>query len=210
MISEADDFKMPKWMECTWRRKACEKDECPICGRIKRDRQSHIARGEDPDSMEAALEDVSRSFAETAELLQKEVERMGIDLNNLEDATEPPEAETFPLYRQVKHWRDAIFKMLEGLNDQIAETEAAKDLAWYTNLTPVKAYRQLCNRWEIENEEDAELAAPDYNYTRSVLRDCFRIIKYSLATLSQQALQDGITLFIPIFPADLEKQVLEI
>ena len=73
MIKEFDNkkFKMPKWMECTWRRVPCGRDDCPICSRIKKDRQRYIERGEDPDAAESVFEDVSRNFKEALQMIKK-------------------------------------------------------------------------------------------------------------------------------------------
>ncbi|MBU4298954.1 hypothetical protein KJ636_02845 [Patescibacteria group bacterium] len=44
-LLEKKGFQMPKWMECNWRRVPCGKENCPICGRIKKDRQRLIYSG---------------------------------------------------------------------------------------------------------------------------------------------------------------------
>ena len=76
---------MAAWQDCQWRRKPCGKDECPICGGIKRDRAELAVQGEDPDSMESALKMVGKTMAETLGLLYKQAEEMGIGLENPDD-----------------------------------------------------------------------------------------------------------------------------
>lgn len=41
-IGTKDDFKMPKWMDCVWRRVPCGKWSCKICGRIQQDKLQHV------------------------------------------------------------------------------------------------------------------------------------------------------------------------
>ena len=76
MKTKTAKFKMPKWMDCAWRRVACEKDSCPICGRINKDRKRHIEAGEDPDDIGMVFEDVGRTFKETLELIKKDAENL--------------------------------------------------------------------------------------------------------------------------------------
>lgn len=56
--------EMKKWQDCQWLRVPCGEDECPICGPIKKSRERHIARGDNPDSAENVMADVSRNFKE--------------------------------------------------------------------------------------------------------------------------------------------------
>ena len=183
-IGNTKDFKMPKWMECTWRRVPCGKDDCPICGRIKKDRQRHIERGEDPDDFENAIEDVGQSFKETLELIKKDAESKGFDITNIQDIQEPPEPEKFPLYIKINQWNKKIMALEDAARLSEAfwiYTEAAADLFWYANILTAKTYRQLCNRWHIEN--GGEYGDFDYQYTGRVLEECLKILKKSLREL---------------------------
>ena len=180
-------FKMPKWMECTWRRVPCGRDDCPICGRIKRDRQRHILRGEDPDDIKSVFEDVDQNFKEVLQIIKKDAESKGFDITNIENIQEPPEPEKFPLYRKVKKWNEAVRAI--GDRAEIAGefwiyTEAAVDLFWYANTLMARTYRQLCNRWHIENGD--EYGEFDYQYTRRVLKETLKIFKKSLRELIKE------------------------
>ena len=177
-------FEMPKWMECTWRRVPCGRDDCPICGQIKKDRQKHIEKGENPDSMESAFEDVGRNLKEAISMIKRDVERFGIDITNIEDIKEPPEPESFPLYKEVKKWEKEVSKIgdeAELSGSWWIHTEAAADLFWYSRTLLAKTYRQLCNRWHIKNGDD--YGKFDHKYTRYVLKECLKILKNSLKEL---------------------------
>lgn len=210
-IGNAKDFKMPKWMECAWRRVPCGKDNCPICGRIKRDRQRHIEKGEDPDDPKFALEDVGQNFKEALEIIKKDAESKGFDITNIEKIQEPPEPEEFPFYRKVKEWNKEVFKIgdeAELSGNWWIYTEAAADLFWYANTLLAKVYRQLCNRWHIKNGDD--YGKFDYQYTGYVLKECFEILKKSLKELDSNYPQRQKLNSIYLNLLKLEKEIIKI
>jgi len=183
-IGRAKDFKMPKWMECTWRRVPCGKDECPICGRIKRDHQRHIEKGENPDDLKSVFEDVGRNFKEALEMVKKDAENKGFNITNIENIKEPPEPKEFPLYGEVEKWNKSVTvlgDMAQVLGEFWIHTEAAADLFWYANTLMAKTYRQLCNRWHIKNGDD--YGKFDHRYTGYILKECLKILKKSLREL---------------------------
>ncbi|MDP3954271.1 MAG: hypothetical protein Q8Q06_02550 [bacterium] len=174
----------PVWMECTWRRITCGKNACLFCGRINKNRELHIDRGEDPDSMEAALEDVSGNFKEVFKMIKADADSKGIDIENLKDVDnmkEPPEPEKFRLYKKIMAWHDSTFDVIEDAllaGQDWADGDHGLDLAWYANLLPAKTYRQLCNRWFLDNGED--YGDFDFEYTAYVLKECMDAVKNSL------------------------------
>ncbi len=183
-IGKTDNLKMPKWVECTWRRVPCGKDDCPICGRIKKDRQRHIEKGEDPDDLKNVFEDAGRNLKEALEMIKKDAEGMNIDIINIKDIKEPPEPEEFPLYQASREWGKEISKIrdeAELSGNWWIYTEEAADLFWYANTLMAKTYRQLCNRWHIKNGDD--YGDFDYQYTGYVLKECLKILKRSLKEL---------------------------
>lgn len=190
--TEIDGFAIPQWWRCQWQRLGCGEDSCRLCGRINRDRRKHMARGEDPDSPEAALADVAGAFHETMTMLRQDAKRRGIDLSHVdeEELREPPEPDTFLLYRQVMRWRKKMSDIVAGVcrsdGDSWTKTEAAKDLGWYGNLLPVKVYRQLCSRWEREHDP-AGYSEVDYQYTRYVIGQILVRLKKALARLTATA-----------------------
>ncbi|MBU4331620.1 hypothetical protein KKD19_06045 [Patescibacteria group bacterium] len=187
-----DDYEMeaPKWWECQWRRIPCGKDECPFCGRRNRQIKKHLARGEDPDSMKAVFEDVEENFKEVGEMLRKDAKRMGIDLNNLDDADcQPsPEPDELPLYNQVYKWQRSLMLALGKAGDQQepwTETEDFKDLVWYSGTLLAKTYRQLTSKWEADQGD--EYALGDYDYTRYIMNESIKIMEQALDTAKRES-----------------------
>lgn len=179
------DFKMPKWMECIWRKVPCGKDDCPICGRIKRDCQKHIKRDEDSDDPKFAIGDVGQNLKEALQIIKEDAESKGIDITNVKDIQEPPQPKEFPLYNKVEEWNKSV-RVLENTAEASGEfwlhTEEAADLFWYANILMVRTYRQLCNKWHIKNSND--YGEFDRQYTGYVLKECLEILKKSLKGLA--------------------------
>lgn len=180
--------EMKEWQDCQWRRQACDLDSCPICGRINRDREAHIKKGEDPDSMGSVIYDVSNNFKEMIGLLKKDAAKRGIDLNNLEDVKEPepPLPTDYDIYNKLMEWRQGIYDIAEAseaASDAWLFSEAGKDLIWYSSTVIVKLYRQLGTVWQMENEEDHYLEF-EYQYTGYVLGEVLGILSMALNELS--------------------------
>lgn len=173
---------IPKWMECVWRRVPCGQNSCPICGQINRDRQRHLVQGADPDSMAMAMEDVGHSLKEALMIIKADAASKGIDITNIDDIQEPPPPEAFPLYVKIFNWRRQVFKLLEPTDDDTwTKSEAGQDLLWYCQTLCSKTYRQLCNRWHLDNGDS--YGREDMVYTDYVLKECLAILKKSLTDL---------------------------
>lgn len=211
-LIKIDSFKVPNFWECGWRRIACGKKICIMCGKISRNRKKHTMKGENPDDLKFVLEDVGSSLAEALLAIKKDAERRGIDLTNIDDIKEPPRPHKFSLYRKVSNWRNEvseIFESAEASGSLWIGTEAAADLAWYINTLAAKTYRQLCNQWHIKNGDD--YGDFDYEYTKYVLAECVSILNRSLeklALLSSE--QKGDLLLAAAHLYKLEKQISEI
>lgn len=179
------EFKMPKFMDCAWKRIPCGEKNCKICGRIIADRERHIAKGEHPDSPESIFEDMGNSFKEALAIIKKDAERLGINIVNIDGIKEPPKPEEFPLYRQLKRWHGQIARIgndAENEEELWLDTEAAADLFWYANTLLAKVYRQLRNRWEMENGD--AYGKFDFQYTKGILKEVLKTIKKSLRELA--------------------------
>jgi hypothetical protein len=179
---------MKAWQDCQWKRDACGRDDCPICGPIKRQRAEHIAKGEDPDSVKAALADVSKNFQEMVELLTKMAKEKGIDLTAAEGepAPEPPLPIDYPLYNKIMDWRQGIYDIAEAsdiTSDAWLYTEAGEDLMWYASTLLVKVYRQLTTIWRIQNGR-GEFLDLEYKYTGYVIGQVLKILDKALLELS--------------------------
>lgn len=208
------ELKPPMWWECVWRRIQCGKDECPMCGKIKQGRLLHIIKGEDPDDMKSVFEDVGNSLADALRMVKEHMQEAGIDLENIDEAEmeEPPKPEEFPLYQIIEEWRKAVGGLIneaEAAGSPWLYTEAAADLIWYKNTFTAKTYRQLCNRWHLNRGD--KYREFDFTYTKYVLEECVKILKQSLAQLSElNSPQKGGLMVALKRIADLEKQILEI
>lgn len=85
-IGTIDDFKIPEWWDCAWRRVPCGRDECRMCGKIKQDRLRHIMKEEDPDDMKSVFEDVGNSLGGALAMIKQHAREMGIDITNINEA----------------------------------------------------------------------------------------------------------------------------
>ena len=204
------EFEMPGWMECFWKRKSCGKKGCPVCGRIEKDHEKNIERGENPDEMKFALDDLGKHFKETLDLVKKDAEKMGIDITNIDDIQAPPEPEKYPLCIEVVKWRDSVYSLIENKELPLwAYTEAADDLFWYSNTICAKTYRQFCNKWQIEKGD--KFGDFDYEYTKYVLSECFDIIQKSISELIPTCTEDKMKLmFVSDSALKLKAKVLKI
>ncbi|MBI4050290.1 MAG: hypothetical protein HY398_02475 [Candidatus Doudnabacteria bacterium] len=205
-------FKMPKWMECSWRRQECGRKSCKICSRLQKDRQRHLDAGEDPDDMAVVFEDISLAFKETLAAIKRDAERLGIDITNIDHIQEPPRPEKFSLYRKVAAWRHSMADLLEGadLDEEIWPfTDEGQDLSWYKNTLCAKVYRQLTNRWHLDSDDD--YGEFDYEYTQYVLKECLKILKASLSELIKMDLRHKPQFLIALANLNtLESKILKI
>jgi hypothetical protein len=175
---------MQAWQECSWRRRACGKMSCPICGRIARDRQKHILAGEDPDDLRAIFEDVGASLGEALTMIKQDALAHGIEISNIGDIKEPPPPETFPLYNKVREWWQGALEIVDCAEDDgelWLLSEAGQDFSWYISTLLAKTARQLDNRWHISAQDSC--GEFDYGYTRYVLFEVIAILKKSLSIL---------------------------
>ena len=74
---------------------------------IKRQQVEYIAKGKDPDSVEVALADASKSFQEMIGFLTKKTKEKGINLTAVkgESKPEPPLSIGYSLYNKIMDWR---------------------------------------------------------------------------------------------------------
>lgn len=171
--------QMPKWMDCTWCKIPCNKDSCPICGKINRDRRKHIENGEDPDNMDNILKDIKKDFIEVMEEIKKDIKEgknSKLISENVEEFSMP---ENFGIYRAISNWRDWLYNIAQSpVVGFWVQTEEADELLWYTNILMTKVYRQLYNRQSLKDKKEKDTT--DYDYTNYVLKESFKIIKESL------------------------------
>ena len=156
-VSYQQKTGMPDWMDCTWKRLPCMKDDCPICSRLR------------------DLEEENDLFTRGEFLIEiaGEQEEGGENL---------PDPDEFPFYKEVRGWLKEVIKIAENSRnsgDFWVFTEEAADLFWYMNVLSTKTYRQLCNRYSMENHSETANPA-DYKYTNHVLKEAVKRIKKAL------------------------------
>ena len=123
-------------------------------------------------------------LAETLAMVKKDTDRMGIDITNLDDVRGAPEPDAFPLAVKAETWYKHLLQYFEQENNRHATwlfTEEYLDLKWYAGTLNTKIYRQLCNRWYVDNEKD--YGDFDYQYTTKVLDEVCEIINRSFQNL---------------------------
>lgn len=125
-----DDFDVPVWWDCVWRRVPCGADACRFCGRLNAQRKKHIDRGEDPDSYANTFVVKTARDVDNVRALEKGDEMVRVDF-----------AYTRYVLIAVCSILDNAFAILEGaVRDQrTAFAELRADLARMTeemNLSP--------------------------------------------------------------------------
>jgi len=188
-VEGGDVENMPEWMACGWRRVPCGRYDCPICSRMARRDAKHRAAKTDPNSMETVFEDVGADLAEALAMIKKDADRMGIDIENIKDIKESPKEDTFPLWRTVCAWQKKVYALAPHQEGGEVEnppfwlsTEAGADLMWYAGTLSAKTYRQLCNRWHIDEQDN--YGEFDYDYTQTVIEEVCVILERSLGVLA--------------------------
>lgn len=148
----------------------CERCEfasiCKIYIQGQEDRKSLIKEGKDPDSLESALEMVSKNFRKTIKMLVKSADEMGIDLNEEDRELEmrmkqmEKEARSDELYKILMKYSEKVKKFLDSVEfvSIEADSEVVKEmvevLSFYVNLIPVKIYRGVHSKIEESMNED--------------------------------------------------------
>jgi len=201
---EISGFKIPRWWECQWRRISCKRSTCTFCGRVedlKRflsdegdvESQSNLSQvihyqakdlGIPPEYLLGGPEIDESYFNDTDVIDEKDFEEF---IEN-----RPPEADSFMLYRLLKHWSRPLVTTLgkaENKKEKWVAREEAQDLMWYATMLPTKVYRQLSTRWETrqapeeEKEMAEEFARIELGYTGYILLEITDIIELSLREL---------------------------
>jgi hypothetical protein len=86
-------------------------------------------------------------------------------------------------YRFIRDWRLSLHELMQSSRDKGAawpQTEAGRNLFWYSNTLLVKTYRQIDSR--MGGDEYVDL---DYKYTRYVFKECLDILGRSLRELEE-------------------------
>lgn len=215
-------FRIPEWWDCEWRRVPCNKKSCKLCGKLQRERERHIAAGEDPDDPEVFMHDIEKSLEETKVMIEREMKRMGVAIEEIDIEEEKRDdlflkkLKSHPLQKKVMKWAHAvhdIFHRAMDTNTLWLGTEAAANLNWYSPLLAVKTARQLSNNEEIKqgDDETREVAETDHEYIRYVMKECIHILEASLNELALYASLQKSELSLALMTLRaLKKQLLEL
>lgn len=197
---------VPEWMDCTWKRLPCGNTDCPICS------QDEVMSGGGKlpqEHIESALEDILSDLHSHYADVQDYAAQQGVTGKKTHREKSAPSPEDFPLYNKLKIWRDDTLAVAELAADEGSfwpATDPGQDLLWYGNILLGKSYRQLCNRWYMDQGENCEPV--DYEYTAHVLLECLTHIKVSLRSLIELDVEEKyklnlIFLYLPAFEADV-------
>jgi len=169
----------PPWVSQKWFRQ-CPFNYCDHFGnkqrlaticKICQEELDYLARckkeGKDPYDMKNVFKEFGDNLAKTMILIREEAQRMGIDLNNLDDDYEkPPSAKKYPIYKLVTKYADHVEKTMNN----ISEVPIDADMELLKNAMDVfshsrhyiiaKIARALSSRWY--EEQDSEGDTEDY------------------------------------------------
>jgi len=133
---------------------------CKICKeeivRIKK----YEKEGKDPYDWKNVLNEVSDSLMQAMIMLDKEAERLGIDLTNNEDEVveEPPPPDTNPIYKLIRAYGDRIEKLINSFSVVPVEVDAqllesVLDVFSHSrHFIVAKTARAFASRWREERD----------------------------------------------------------
>lgn len=139
-------------------------DGCRVYQKNEQRREEYIKEGKDPDSMKASMEMVADSFAEAIELIEKDAERLGIDLEEAKnmDLPEDPDPEEMPLYKtayglcqQFRGYLENIEFLPIEANEKFVK-KRWEVISYYVHFIPAKVYRALLSKIEEDRNEDIQ------------------------------------------------------
>ena|SRR3990167_4363032 len=167
----------PPWVSQKWFRQ-CPFNYCDHFGnkqrlaevcRICQDELEYHARcvreGKDPYDMKNVFKEIGDNFAKIMAMIQEEAERMGIDLNNLDDDyEEPPPSKIYPVYRLIAKYGYQVGSIIKNLSEipidaDVELVSKAIDVFSHSrHYVIAKISRALSSRWteEKDTEDDTE------------------------------------------------------
>lgn len=134
-------------------------ENCAVFKGHEEFRQRLIAAGRDPDTWEAAFEEVGESFKETLALITKGAEKWGVELPKL-DSKEWQECETqeeeigkkvrnHPLKKLSLDFESHLLFLLSKFPaEEIKNDPHLQEMQWYATLVPAKIHRALASSFE--------------------------------------------------------------
>lgn len=136
---------------------------CIICkqeiDRIKK----YKREGKNPHDMQDVLKDLGNNLAKTMEMIKKQAEEMGIDLNNLPDPPEPPPHESYPIFNTVSKYAKTVEKTINSLQEIPVDTnmelviKAADALSHSRHYILAKIGRAVHSKWDEQQDPNDEI-----------------------------------------------------
>ena len=121
---------------------------CKVFKQEELSRERAIKLGINPDSWEYVAETVAKQFAVVKDLLAKDLERLGIDPNELEEVPEPkPDPQRQQLANLVSDYSSKLHELLKSLEFIPAEsdidlvTNQVEVISFYSTLITAKVKR---------------------------------------------------------------------
>jgi hypothetical protein len=145
---------------------------CVICRDEIKSIEEYKMRSEDPYAWKNVFKDIEHNFALTVEMVKRDAEKMGIDLDNIPDGEyqESPNPNRYKIYRLVRMYGDQVGRIIENLEFVPEEINAKLVIKAFDVLSHsrsfviVKIARALNSRWEekrdkFDNAQDSKTSA---------------------------------------------------
>lgn len=136
---------------------------CKICKEELKRKDFHKKAGKDPYDWQYVFKDLGDDLAKVHKMLEKEANRLGIDLNNLDDVEEAPKPETYPIFNLMRRYGDRVEKIIKSLQAVPIDTDleltikAVDVLSHSRHYVIAKTGRALSSRWEEEKDPQDDL-----------------------------------------------------
>lgn len=166
----------PPWVSNEWFRQ-CPFNYCDhfgnrerlaeVCKICEEEIQYHarcLVEGRDPYDWGEVFKEIGEKFRKTMQMIQEEADRMGIDLNNIDDDYEkPPPANKYPIYKLLCKYGHTVERMINNLtlvpkdSDIELLSKAMEVFSHSRTFAIVKIARALSSKWEEEKDPNDDL-----------------------------------------------------
>lgn len=159
---------------------------CIICKDEVEWKADCLRKGKDPNDFGEAMKKVGENLSETMVLIHQEADRMGIDLNNLEEMPEPPDLSNHDFIKLADRYRDRVgemVKLVRSINLVLGPEENLEKLIDSLNHSwgyiGAKLFRALSSEFrEMESpidDLDDSMTSAFFAYI-ALLRNCETVI----------------------------------
>jgi len=177
-----EKYKPPPFNYCDYRCERCEEQE--NCRVYKEDQErilKHYSKGEDPYDPKVIFNDVSEILHRTKDMLKKDIEKYGINLDEI-SKTEVPESkpEDYVIYQLAEEYykkANALIKELERTGIPETISEKFEDLIWYHTLIVAKTGRLVSG---FDDDLENELSKIEEEGTLKVINKAIALSRTAL------------------------------